>query len=506
MPKYKSEDDPATDESNPLEDEASDEDLLEEMSLEGFMNFGSDRAGFGSSFLKKWKEDGSILVAHHKSFMLTPVLAHGWPKLVELRGDDDSDGEPEKDWRMRRWICHEGSDLFKRRYHRQKKTKERLFPPCSCAKCILDEWMWQAIEVKQTIDPFDVAFEFADPEAQANFVLPAGPMIGIKFGKHRPLTNDQKKVARHLHIDIKKLFMFDTQVKLQWLVEVVPVNDPSNGLQLAFVPPQLGQAIADAVKKERRRAFLGPEKNEDAGDPRHNPYPFEWTYAEDGDIKDRYKCTAMRGTEMSQEVLDILEGDDRPDSKQLRTRGDMEKLRADMESFCVLGDKAPDWDVIFDVKKTKVQVPASKPSDKAAPKAEVKKQEPKANGKAKKEPEPEPEEDVEMVKCSVCDKAMSLEDVECPNCGATYDEHGEVDAVKCVDCGTMVDVTEPDPKTGRVICGKCALVYQVEKTHDDEGSLFKATPVRPPPKKVAEKAPTKPPAKAAQTPTKRRGA
>jgi hypothetical protein len=485
MPKY--EDASPEDKNNPLFDDGDEEgggeeaDIQEELDLDSFLDF-SDRAKFGGSVLKGWKKDKRIVVFHHRTFMITPLWSHQWPAVVERKGEDEDDDDEKEIW-MRRWVCHEGLEVLRHQFHRDQKTKARKMPPCDCPKCRFDEWLYQQVQLLETITTFAPVFEFTDPEVTKSLVLYAAPMLNIKFGKNNPLTPEQKKEARVAGIELKQLFKMNTMPRMNYLFDVIVAKDPEE-VQIAIESAGLGNAIKAAVQAERRKAELGPKRDPDYGDPRKHPYAFEWTYDEDAPPQDKYKVVPLRDTQPDDDILALIDGD-RPDSKNIRTRGNIEKLRADMESFCVLGDKSPNWDDIFNVRKTTVQVPAAKKSEPdakapskpdAKPTTATKATSPtKAAEPAKGKPAAKKPEAPEEVGCTVCDQPMSVDDVVCPHCATEYDVDGQVEKVACKadGCEGQVDVTEVRDDGGNAICAKCGTVHVVKTTKDDNGTLLK---------------------------------
>jgi DNA-directed RNA polymerase subunit RPC12/RpoP len=235
-----------------------------------------------------------------------------------------------------------------------------------------------------------------------------------------------------------------------------------DGCRIIVPPGIMGERMQDAIVREQKR------NGRDKGNPRLNPYLFEWTHDDRAKVaKDAYRVDVL-GKAPTDEVLKIIRDTEPPDTSDLIAWGDADELRALLEAHSVLDARL--WIPMLDK-----AFPARDDSPKGdpAPAREGVKDAPASAGPSNtpavksesKQPSPPAKE--ELYDCEHCGakEVMKASDFDCPKCGAKYVEVGEGDAKStvlgyrpCLSCKTPValpGVVGPGKAGDKVKCGKC---------------------------------------------------
>lgn len=396
-----------------------------------------------------WKKAGLKLWLHTKA-PIPSVWHHQFFKLIETRGDK------EKLPIFFKWNCWESEkvnvDRFKRR-----RDGSRMVPPKECPFCLLIEEVRLAVASRGLLW-IDEVLNFEGDNRAKTKIIRAGDFWGA-FGSH-DLDDDEIADLRRAGVDRKEAWKTSLTAKCEYIFLGADADNLADGCRIIVPPGVMGEAMQDAILREQKR--LG----KDRGNPRLNPYLFEWSYDERAK-KDAYRVDVL-GTAPSDEVLKVIRDTDPPDISDLIGWGDADELRALLEAHSVLDARLwiPMLDKAFPARDDS---PKSSPSPAREGAKDVSASAGPSNTPAAKSEskQPSPPAKEELYDCEHCGakEVMKSTDFECPKCGAKYVEVGDGDAKStvlgyrpCLSCKTPValpGVAGPGKSGDKVKCGQC---------------------------------------------------
>lgn len=399
-----------------------------------------------------WKKDGLKLWLHTRA-PIPSVWHHQFFKIIEKR--DDKEKLPI----FFKWNCWEAEainvDRFKRR-----RDGSRMVPPRECPFCLLIEEVRLAV-VSRVLRWTDEVLKFEGDNRAKTKIIRAGDFWGA-FSS-RDLDEDEVADLRRAGVDRKEAWKTALTSKCEYIFVGADGDNLADGCRIIVPPGIMGEKMQDAILREQKR--LGKDK----GNPRLNPYLFEWSYDDRAkQAKDAYRVDVL-GTTPSDEVLKVIREVDPPDISDLIGWGEADELRSLLEAHSLLDAKLwiPMLDKAFPARDDSPKgdpAPAREggkdaPAPTGAPPAGTAKAEP-AKPPASTTPE-------ELFDCEHCGakEAMKATDFDCPKCGAKYVEVGEGEAKAtvlgyrpCLSCKTPValpGVVGPGKAGDKVKCGKC---------------------------------------------------
>jgi hypothetical protein len=355
------------------------------MSLDEFLGHktGSQRG----SFLSNWKKrpEHSVNLWLHKSAPFKVLWRHNMSRVVELR-----DGGGTDVWGAN-WVCWEDEAILKDQFKRE--DGDRISPPRRCPICKMLEWIYQEIR-EGRLDWTEEVFNFEGDNAEHNITYHAGGLVGL-FGS-KNLTDDQKRELRKARIFAKESWKEVAWAKANYLFCVVEHEKPADGVQITIEPALLGDKLKAAMRHQLKR------KGREKGDPRINPYAFEFSFhPEELEFGKKYDVCDL-GPEvvpLTEEIDRLISGDP-PETSQITRDFAADAVRMELEEHACI--EIP-FDDFFPAGRLKsVAKPTEDEGDDA-----------------------KDESDTDKVACDECGKLISLDDKKCPFCGHVYEEEDE---------------------------------------------------------------------------------
>jgi ribosomal protein L40E len=475
------------------------------MGMSAFL--GHETRSGGSSFLKGWRKRNppQVDVVLHTEAPIVALWQHSIPRIYEQK--DEKTNRTTRRVFSGNFNCLEDESVLLKQYRRDRQTGERTLPPVLCPTCRLMEALY-ALYQDGEIGFADTVFRWEGDDPNETQELSVGGMLNL-YGKDN-LTDEEKDAMHEAGVKLSEAWKENAWAKCNYLFVVVDSADPESGVQLAIETTALGDSVKECIK-----ARIESEGEED-GNPMLNPYAIRWKHVPNAkEFSKRYQAIAMPRIEIVPKVRELIQGDP-PDTSGVTRPGNVTKLRADLETHCVLDDPSIiPWDDIFgpaeragygqDTASDDVGEEAEEQA-KAATKAMASKRKGKGKGKAEEaepakasrrrkkvepEPEPEPEEEEEA---DEEEEAPSHEDstIPCDECGATM----AADAVKCEKCGAEYELEDDEAEEE-------ADEEEDEEEAEEEEEEEEAPP--PPAKKASKKASKKAPAKKAPAKGKGKG-
>lgn len=388
------------------------------MELDDFL---SHKSGRGRKVLT-WKKrrPPAITTWLHTRALLATVWRHPWVRLVER----DVDGELVREYWGEEFVCHESEEVLRRQY--RVRDGRREVPPVKCPFCKLLAYLREQIEdghLKLHEKVF--VFDAGDEER----VYTAG---GLCNAFRRDMSADEKAALKKAGVRLNEAWKQNAMAKCSYIFTIADHDDLAAGPQVCVETTALG----DAVKEVVRQKMAGCE-NERDGNPLINPYAIRWEYHEDEpEFGKKYRAYEYGKAKYTSEVEAVIRDADPPDISALTQPGDVERLRASMESAARI---ALPFDDFFGESsggsragrggdagaRKSASRGGSAPEPARAVRGDAARGEVSdraARGAARARPA------VKMIPCDECGAPMPETATECPACGARYelDEEGDV--------------------------------------------------------------------------------
>jgi len=362
---------------------------------------GWNRSG-GGDRLKNWKKEGRVVIWLPLNQPPILVRRHPFPIGVER----DNNGEKTLAYWSVGHLCWE-SEATLRDERKRNNDGSRVAPPESCPLCKMQEWLYQQVKITGEIDWLDDVFAFSGAtEAKDNKRLKAGGILGF-FGSQY-LKDEEKDEMQKAGIYAKDAWSQKTGAKPEYLFCVVDNDAPEKGIQVAFEPSSVGEAVKDVLAKavKSRGAEGSYARHPFAIELNKNPKPKTFS--------DFYEACPLEKVGLTVEMEEILRGGVPDISKHLIPFNGA-KMRAMMEKHALIDMP---FDEFFsskppqeDTEGTGFPFGANAPEQKPAPVAT------KTRGPARA-----PKVEAPTIPCDVCKHPMLETDTKCAKCGAEYGE------------------------------------------------------------------------------------
>lgn len=403
-----------------------------EMDVDDFLGHRSrDRSSNVLLRSSEWKKEGKIDLWLHTGTKIASVWRHSFWRVVER--EDKETKRKEKVVVFSPWNCHEDEQTLKRQYKR-RTDGTRVVPPERCPFDKLAEevrGMVKRGELRWT----DPVLKFEGDDKSQSVLVRAGDFWNA-FGS-KDLDQDEIGQLRRAGVDRRNAWKTALLAKCSYLFVAVDDTDLAAGARILIEGEALGRAMQKAISEKMEEAFE-LHKDKLLGNPFKNPYLFRWTYDDAKDFADKYGAKAFM-KKPSDEVLAIIRDAEPPDTSDELAFGDVDELRALLETHAVV--KLP-LDACFP------------PRDPVGTQEKPKDSPPSLDGP-------------ERFDCDHCGakEAMTIDDLACPKCNATYGQIQDGEGVAtvlftrpCTACKAQIAL----PGTGapgafgeHVKCGQC---------------------------------------------------
>lgn len=417
--------------------------MAEQNSIDDFLNHKSSSRG--GSFLKSWKDDGSVVVWLHTKHVPKALYQHALPKVV---AKEDNNGVTRREVWGGKYVCHEREDVLREQYKRTTEG-QREFPPKRCPLCRMIEWVRLMVEGGRMSWCRQV-FRFDCDDPKKTRILHAGGLYNA-FGS-RDLTEEQtKEMAKH-GIYPKTAWQENAMAKLNYLFVIVNADDPQAGVLIATETGLLGDKTKDVIRKSMNPRVLGPTK----GNPMVSPYPICWVFDDKKKkFDEKYDAFRVEEPKLTPAVEKMLRGPAQ-DVKGIIAPFDKASMRATLERHCLLPkDKVP-WDSFFaDAEPEEEFGETPAPEERSGRTPEVGDSFGTEHDSHEEAEERQKDGEPEMLACDKCEKPMPASASECPHCGEKYDVEAEAPAPP--------PATKPLPKRSAVAGAKKARPVPAEQ-------------------------------------------
>jgi hypothetical protein len=369
-------------------------------------------AGGGSkferkTFLKDWKSEPShrINIFLHTKAGIAQCYRHSFWKVYDAKDKDT--GVVTRKLQFTTLNCHEDLNVS---YKQSKREIDgsRTVPPKHCPFCKLSEHVRTRV-MNGDLSWTAPVFEFQGQDFKGNTItrrIFAGGLYGAFSGDK--LTDEQKSSLRAGGLEPKDAWKENHVAKNNVVLRVVDYDDVAKGVQIAFQPTSVGDAIKKVIRDTKES--LGDEE----GNPVRNPYCIQLDYHKDEPVfSKKYEARHIAKNKMTDAVKALIVDTAAPDLGFVVEPFDAEKLRPSLEKACLI--KGVPWDEIFaDAKKV-----AEDGQDDGPPPERKTTPAPAAKAEIKAAPTQVAAED--ECDCDVCGKPMKLTDKKCPHCGHVYE-------------------------------------------------------------------------------------
>lgn len=410
-------------------------------------------SGGGGSFLKSWKDDGSIDVWSHPRGLPAVRWAHSFWQIGEKK---EKGGAAVPTVKSYRWICWEKEVILRKQRFRDDDigarphgivgNGRREYPPEICPMCILIELLRDQVRAGKLVWTAPVfEWKFGDDDSE---VVTVGGFCGLFSRPKNDYSELQKSEMRKAGIEQDEIFMENAGARCDYLLRVVDDANPDEGCVIASVADSLGRKVQKAFKDRI-------ESSKGAFVPSRDPMCLRWKFDSEKDFEKKYDVVALIEAKPSEEVLEALTKDP-PSVDELVAAGNIATLRAQMEKHCVL--KGVPWDRVFgEAEKLMGDEPDAGPGDEPWVDESTKgKQEPKTEKPITK-PKDEPKPSV------VAPATIATDDYDCEVCKFIMQVPKGTDApTKCGGCGS-----EYDAFTGAVTFNATLPVSATNKPKED---------------------------------------
>lgn len=406
------------------------------MDIDDFLKPPSTGGFSGSKYLKKWKEDGSIVVVLHqqptaeKKHISWPVWGHTFNVRKTIK--DRKTGVEKEILGFERFVSPDSEEVNQKQFFRNRPQDDGPLgqlqaPPKLDPFLLLREYLYQEIEAGR-MSPDTVVFSWTNPQ------------------KNNELTEwTAGRLSRH-EKSTRTTWNHSLDSKLEWFFAVVVPSQLENGVVLARETSLLG--------KEMRKEIGNQIDSEgvEGGNPLITPYAFKWKFDKDArSPMDAYSANRFNRQEITAEIMEAIQTDDFPNpaNQTVPKAGDKAKIRAMFEDAARIDlpwellfvdawdDSSKDADEFRD-EETSHGVPADSDRKPAARETAVSTGT-KTRTRTRKRTKVKPPWDVSeenRVACEDCGTHMHPGWKVCPGCGAEYDLEGE-DPVEMPDAATI---------------------------------------------------------------------
>lgn len=366
--------------------------------LDDFLNHGK-RGGGGR--LTGWKKIGHLNFVMSCVQLPTACWSHPFPHL--WTSEDQQTKAKSSGWSMRDYVCWEDESILEKRFFRDKATGVREAPPEICPMCLLLEEVYQGIK-SGDIDWMDVLFRFegaTDPKN--NKVIRAGGFLNL-FGAKK-LTNEQLDQMKANNVYASESWKEASMPRCKYIVTLVDIEHPQNGLQIIDETTAVGDAIKTAIN-DTVIAFGGDKER---GNPFKNPYAISLTYNEtEPDPKKKYGARRIEylaggvPVHISPEIEKLIRGP-APSLARFTEPFNATTMLATMQHH-INPELEMDWDRIFKraLEKKNAPAPAHAPTPASAQPAT-------------------PTAAPAMDACPDCGHMCAADAPNCPKCGCEFE-------------------------------------------------------------------------------------
>lgn len=384
------------------------------ISLNKFRDYRANDDYSDTSYLK-WKKRGRIFVAIHTLADVYPIWRHNLPRIQRI----EKDGVERHEVWSNRINCPEHDETIKRQYRRDKETGRRDYPVSKCPVCLLIDNVYERLSAGE-FNTGTSLFRWEGDDPSHTRVLHAAGLLNMRRDRMSPREQEALDRAR---VAARDMWKENAMAKCEYLFRVVDIDDPEAGVQVALESKLIGDKMIDVINK--RCKSIGEER----GDISKYPVVFEWEYNDQArEISKKYDVTAIEAKEIPEEVMRLIR-EDPPSVGHLLKEHNWAQLRLDLETHALV--EFP-WDEIFG-KVEKADLDSKYGAPEAEPDLDAAAQE--AFGDLREgvadvveQPVTSDSQQVEMYDCDVCgaQEVMGADDFKCPNCGAEYDQGGNV--------------------------------------------------------------------------------
>lgn len=375
------------------------------MNIDEFL--GHSTRGEKKTFLRKWKEDGSVLVWLHTMSSMVSIWSHQVPNVVAFE-DRETRKKTKQVWGQD-VNCWETEDLLKRQNFRDRSTGARELPPEVCPICKLTEWLRDQVETGG-LDLATPVMRFEGDDPTKTTIIHAGGAYDAFRGDK--LDEAQKNSLKKAGVFLKQAWRENMRARLKYLFVVVNDAKPKDGIQIAIESSLLGDKMKLAIRSRIKAHNAGAHPNPSLGNPILHPYPFQWEYDEAAvSFGDKYNVVAMDTVPLRPEIDKLIRHTDPPNLDSTLEKANPTLLRARLEQHALIDMP---WDDFFSAvpsstreRPTTQEVSQARPPQRPVP----------AQQRA---PAPPPEDD-NIVACDQCEKPMDARDSVCPHCHFSYE-------------------------------------------------------------------------------------
>lgn len=367
---------------------------------------GEETRSSRGSWLKNWKDAGSVVVWLHTRSKIHARFAHQFP-YVDVQEDKET-RQVKRVLRQLKFGCWESDAVLSKRYFRNSVTGERDVPPVICPACLLQEAIVDDDRMKGDATVFAVkGRNWQGEPAEANYRK--GNLTG-EFAR--------TKTSWKENIDVRKTYLFT----------VVLDKVPGDGPKIAEESQALGDAVRNAIRQQM------DSEGSEAGNPSLNPYAFKWVFnAKTSSPKDFYSAYAFRQARLTDEIRDQITVVEPSDLAPYCRRGDPHALRTAVEA--ALTDEARralDLDPVFARSMAEVErggdgeerVEPRRPPQRHARTSDAQAALQQQGGRRRKKVDDRPPEPPPAEPCDECGAPMRRGQTKCGKCGTEYEDDG----------------------------------------------------------------------------------
>jgi len=325
--------------------------------------------------LRKWKDDGEVVVWIHTNSKLYRRLVH--VVTYTYTEKNEKTGKDVEDVGYYYFVCPEDPDEFMNR--RRSNTY-----PSVCPLCRFINW----VNNNDDIDPKTIVWETSIGDRKQDRIC-----------NKADITNNADEGGDW------RLSMLPQS---DYVMAVIDDDNVGDGILVAVEKYSLGEAIKKVVNDTI------DSDGEELGDPELNPYAIKWVYNPKAKkATDYYRAYKYNQAALTPEIKALLELPAIDLSREIEM-GDVAKLRQYMEAGIVLEDVP--MDIFFDAVEGNTDFDTDKIEAE-----ERKEKESKSRKRKQKEPEPEPESEEEAGQevCPLCNGTGIRKGKACVACGGT---------------------------------------------------------------------------------------
>jgi hypothetical protein len=376
--------------------------------------------------------------------------------------------------------CWEDEEVLSNR--KRDADGEREAPIQICPVCKMIEWVRKAVR-QGALQPHDPIFVYRTQDGKKErAVHAAGLYNGLDDDR---FTDEQREAIKDAGIRLSDAWKENGNSKCNYMFCVVDHEHPEDGVQIAIETSLLGDKTKQVIKRLRKKNGENSNWN-----PLKTPYAICWSHNDKKGIpfNEKYDADDRPSLKITPEIETLIMGDP-PDIEGIKKRGNVRKLREQLEMYAVVempfdeffedaeraskNEKDDDTDFAYGANVTDGEVSAEdlakadaaiEEAEKAAAKTKAAPAKPTAQSKpaaeaakapetkaapakpaaevtkpaGRKKVELKPKVEEVFIKCDDCGEDMREDWEKCPKCGATYEIEPEIKA-KYADA-------KPEPK------------------------------------------------------------